>query len=142
MAGGVFGGVLPLAVLEVPWLREDARAMFAGSLTVGVCIIHTYHHRVCGLRWARWPAIVAHIANDDCSVSKAELRAVVLADPDTLSKPESGSQPVDRLSYIRVDEDGDDRSLGDGAVGLQPGASLLAIRGGRVLARGVFRATE
>jgi hypothetical protein len=119
MAGGILGGVLPLAVLEVLRLHENAGAVCAGPLTVGLRIVYAYHHRMGGLPGPRRAAIVAHVADDDRTVSAAELRAVVLADPNTLEKPEGGTQPVDRFSYVRVYEDGDDRGLGDGAVGLQ-----------------------
>jgi len=67
---------------------------------------------------------MAHVADDDRPVSKAELRAVVLADPDTLGKPEGGTQPLHRLAYVWVDEHGDDGGSRNRAVGLQHGSKL------------------
>ena len=66
------------------------------------------------------------VADDDRSLADAELRAVALADPDSLDEPERSGQPVDRLAHVRVDEHRDDLTCRNGAVGLHAAASLYA----------------
>src|ERR1035437_8141167 len=114
----VLSGVLPLAVVEVRWLHEDASAVGAGVFAVGSRVVHTHHHRMRDFAPAWWPAIMSHIANDDRSLTKAELRAVVLADPYALDESKCLGQPVDSVSYIRVDENRDNRGGRDRAVWL------------------------
>ena len=60
----------------------------------------------------------ADIANDHGPLTEAELRAVVLAYPYALGDPECPAQPVDCLTHVRVDEDGDDGGLWDRPVPL------------------------
>jgi len=76
---------------------------------VGACILDAHEHRVGHLARTRHPPIVAHLGEDDRARADAELRTVVLADEDTLDKPEGRAQPVDGLAHIRVHEDRDDR---------------------------------
>jgi hypothetical protein len=56
---------------------------------------------------------LVYVANDHRSLAEAELRAVVLADPYALHKPERRAQPVDGLAHVRVDEDRNDGGCGD-----------------------------
>ena len=126
MTDRVLRGVLAFAVLEVGRLHEDAGAVRAGVLAVGVRVVHAHHHRMRRLTRTRRPAIMAHVADDHRSVAERELRAVVLADLHALDEPERRAQPVDRLAHVRVDQDGDDRGGGDGAVRLHASAQVTA----------------
>jgi hypothetical protein len=57
---------------------------------VRVGVVDAHHHRVRDLARSRRPAVAANIANNDGTVAKAELRAVVLADPYALDKSKCG----------------------------------------------------
>src|ERR1700689_1800407 len=95
--------------------------MPAGTLTVCVRVLHAHHHRVRNLARSRRPALLTHIADDHSALAEAQLRAVVLADPHTLEQSKRPSQPVDGLTYVWIDQDGDDSRLRDRAVRLQHG---------------------
>ena len=79
------------------------------ALAVGPGVVHTNHHRVGFFAWARWAPVMPHIADDDGPVADAELRAVILADPDALDEAERGLEPFHRFAYVRINEHRDDR---------------------------------
>ena len=54
------------------------------------------------------PAITTYIADDHGPVGEPELSAVILADPHPLDKPEGRREPGHRLTYVGIDQDGDD----------------------------------
>src|ERR1035437_10441829 len=87
VARWVLGRVLPLTVFEICRLHDDLRAVRSGALAVGARAVHTNHHRMRDLAGPRRPAVVAHVADDRRSLANAQLRAVVLADPDALGEP-------------------------------------------------------
>src|SRR5215472_7269980 len=72
-------GGRPLAVLEVSWFGEDARAVSPGALMVGVDVVHSNHHGVGGLAGPGRPAVATDVPDDHCSVADVHLGAVVLA---------------------------------------------------------------
>src|SRR5215470_13191761 len=77
VAGRVLGRVLPLAVLEVSWFGEDARAVSPGALIVGVDVVHSNHHGGGGLAGPGRPAVATDVPDDHCSVADVHLGAVV-----------------------------------------------------------------
>ena len=88
MVGQVLGRVLPLSVFKVGWFHEDACAMCSCPFAVGARILHPDHHRMRHLVRARWPTVIADIADDERPVAEAELRTVVIPNPNTFCKPE------------------------------------------------------
>src|SRR5215472_15693599 len=103
--------------------------MGPGAFAVSVCVIDAHHHVVRELAGSWRPALSTHVGNDHGPVADTQLRAVVLADPNALDKPERPAQPVDCLAYIRIDEDGNDGGLRNCAVVLHawPQTKPLAI---------------
>jgi hypothetical protein len=61
-------------------------------------------------------AILAYIPDDHGTVAESELCAVVLPDPHPLDETEGRAQPGDRLAYIGIDQNGDDRRRRDGPI--------------------------
>jgi hypothetical protein len=98
VAGAVLGAVVPLAVLEVGRLHEDARAVCTGARAVGARVLDAYRHRVGDLTRPRRPAVVARLGDDDRPLADAELRAVVLADAQAPQEAEARAEPLDRLA--------------------------------------------
>ena len=118
--------VLPLPVLVLRRLREDARTVRPRALAVGPGVVDTNHDRVAFLALASWAPVMTDIADDDGAVAEAELRAVVLADPDALDEAERGGEPRHRLAHVRIDEDGDDRCRRDRTIALQADAEATS----------------
>jgi len=83
---------------------------------MGVRVVHTHHHRVRSLARSRRPTVVAHVTNDHSAGANAELRAVVLADAQSLDEAKRSAEPGDSFPHIRVDENGDHDGRRDGAV--------------------------
>jgi hypothetical protein len=102
--------VLARAELKILQLGHDPRPLRLGPLAVGGRIFDPYHHRVSDLPWSRRPAVFPYVSDDDGSYPKGELRAVVVADPGAFDEAERSAEPVDRLTHVRVDEDGGSRS--------------------------------
>lgn len=73
----------------------------------GVRIVHAHEHRMRGLALPGRALVVAHVGDDHGAVTDGELRAVALADPQTLDEPERGAEPRDGLPDVRIDEDRD-----------------------------------
>jgi hypothetical protein len=90
----------------------------AGALAVRAGVVHAHHDGVGLLVRARRATVVAYVAHDQPTVAEAELRAVVLADPDALDEAERRLQPLDGLAHVRVHEHRDHRGRRDRAVAL------------------------
>ena len=112
----VLGGVLPFAKLKVGRFHDDAGAMLASLVTMGANVLYAYHHRVRDIARTRGTAIISHIPDDDGTVAEPELRAVVLADPYPLDKPEGCTKPGDRRPHVGIDQNRDNRRRWDGAI--------------------------
>jgi hypothetical protein len=119
MAGWILCRILPLPILEVGRFHENTCAVRSCLFTVNGCVVHPHHHGMRDLTGSRRPALSAYISHDDCAVTECELRPMVFANPYALDESERFGQPVDGLSHVRVDEDGNHTSMWDGAVGLQ-----------------------
>jgi hypothetical protein len=126
MTGKIFRVVLPLSVLEIGRLHEDARSVLSSALAVGARVFDADHHRVRDLALSRRPAIVTDVADDHGAVADPQLGSMALPDLHSLREPERAAKPIDRLPNVRVNEDRDDRGLRDRAVGFQ--AISLACR--------------
>jgi hypothetical protein len=103
----ILGRVLPLAVLEIRRLHQDARAVLPGALAVRARVIDPHHDEVRHLSGARRLLVMADVGHDDGTVAKSHLRAVALADLEALLEPERLCEPLDCLPDVRVDQDGD-----------------------------------
>ena len=91
MTGNVFGGVLSLPEGHVGWLHEDAGTIGPRPFAVGLRILDSHDDRVRHLAWTRRPTVTVDVTDNDRAITEAELRPVVLADPDSLDKAERGS---------------------------------------------------
>lgn len=116
VARWVLGRVLPFAVWEVRWFHCDGRAAGPRALAVCIDVGHAHHHRVRHLATTRWSTVIPHVTENESTVAEAQLRAVVLADPYTLDKPEGIAKPISRFAYVRIDEDRDDSGRRDRSV--------------------------
>ena len=115
--GGVLGGVLALAVLEVGRLHQDRRAVGPCPLAVGgASSTRTITEWVDLAGRAAAAGRAGTSAMITAPSPTRELRAVVLADPHPLGEPERGTEPRDRRAHIRVDQHRDDRRRRDRAV--------------------------
>jgi hypothetical protein len=91
----VFGEVLALAGLEVGGLHQDTSAMGPGALAVPPNVVNAHHYRVRDFTRSWGPLFPADVGDDDSAVADAELRAVVLTDPQALLESKRrASQPT------------------------------------------------
>lgn len=83
MAGEILGRILPLAVLELGRLHQDAGAVATGPLAVREHVVDPHHHCVGDLPGSRWTTIVSYVADDHGPLAPdAHLGAMRLADAD------------------------------------------------------------
>ena len=73
VACNVLGVVLPLAVLEIGRLHEDACPVFPRPLAVGAGVLHAHCYGVGDLAGARRAAVVPYITDDHGTVADPEL---------------------------------------------------------------------
>src|SRR6266516_8014504 len=133
VAGQVFDGAFPFAVLPVGGWLEHPGPVGSGPLVPGLDVVNPNLHHV-GHDALLWRLLLtADVSHDHRPVlADAHLRPVTLADPGPLREAKRPAQPRHRLPYVRVDEHGDDRGRRNGPVGLH--LSLHSSPRGEVLA--------
>ena len=67
--------------------------MLSGPLTMSPGIFHRYHHRMGDFAWMRRVRVNTDISNDEGTITKRQLGAVVLSDPDPLNESECLRKP-------------------------------------------------
>src|SRR5262249_47721302 len=82
-----------------------------GVLAVSACVLDTHGNRVRDFARARRAPIATHIRDDQGTVAKPWLRAMVLPDSDALGEPQYLSEPDYCLPHITVDQYGNDSRL-------------------------------
>src|SRR5690242_9035225 len=127
MAGKVLGVVLPLAVHVIGRLVEDCRTSGTGTRAVRPHILDANHDRygdwlTGGGRAPRrgW------LGDDERPGADTHLRAMALADPHMLDRPERRDQPTHRGAHIGIGEHRNDGVRRDRAVGFHGRPSPVA----------------
>jgi hypothetical protein len=59
---------------------------------------------------------MAHVANNQATVSKGQLRTMIFADPQPFDESKRGTEPGNSSPRVWVDENGNNDSGWDGAV--------------------------
>src|SRR2546423_5728697 len=117
VAGEILDHARAFAVLVRGRLLEDAGSGLAGNRERCVHVRHSDLDQLRDAAAARRDLVAADVGHDDRTVlSDPKLRAVPIADPDTLSEAERSLEPLHRSAHVRVEEHRGDRRGRGGAV--------------------------